>query len=213
MQAHPASLRNVLRAREPFPTRFTNLLEIGIPIIGLLLLMIGIVLFFWAVESFCAGPSGLKSSIAQSYARLGLDRQARDLGRLGNLAPSNLYKNGNLVVRDAGRFSGTASQLQAIRLRAMMCLRTPFTDVRAANVGSNGLVFDPSLNPIAHATTGPPKMRIAFLCGFSINHHVILKEPWRLKDLRYSRLRLAVTEILRCAQDDLRNKYVLISNA
>ena len=60
---------------------------------------------------------------------------------------------------------------------------------------------------------GPPKMRIAFLCGFSVNHHVILKEPKRLKDLRYGRLRLAVTEILRCAQDDLRNKYVLISNA
>jgi hypothetical protein len=38
-------------------------------------------------------------------------------------------------------------------------------------------------------------------------------ELQRLKDLRYVRLRLAVTEILRCAQDDMWNKYRLIPKA
>ncbi len=39
------SLRNRLRVRAPFPTRITNVIEIGGPTIGLLLVLVGVVLF------------------------------------------------------------------------------------------------------------------------------------------------------------------------
>ena len=66
---------------------------------------------------------------------------------------------------------------------------------------------------MGHPGTGLTKMRITFLCKFSISHRVILRKPWRPKDLRYGGLRLAAKEILRCAQDDTRNKYRSIPRA
>ncbi len=50
---------------------------------------------------------------------------------------------------------------------------------------------------------GIPKIRVTFLCWFSVNHPVILMEPKRLKDLSLGLIAAyCKQEILRCAQDD-----------
>jgi len=69
-----------------------------------------------------------------------LDAQARGLGKLGDMAPSFLYKNGRLVVRDVGKYE--SDEFLNIWLKGSKRLRTPFNDIRPRNIGANGLIFE-----------------------------------------------------------------------
>jgi len=65
------------------------------------------------------------------------------------MAPSHLYRNGKLVMRDVGEFTGTGGDVFRTWLRGSWRLRTPMNDIRARNMGANGQVFDPAWHPIA----------------------------------------------------------------
>jgi hypothetical protein len=64
------------------------------------------------------------------------------------MAPSHLYRNGKLVMRDVGEFAGTRGDVFRTWLRGSWRLRTPMNDIRGRNMGANGQIFDPALHPI-----------------------------------------------------------------
>jgi len=77
-----------------------------------------------------------------------LDAQARSLDKLGDMATPHIYKNGKLVMRDAGQFEGSTMDFLKIRAEGSWRLGTPFNDLWPRNIGANGLAFDPALHPI-----------------------------------------------------------------
>ena len=52
------------------------------------------------------------SVFRQWWGRGSLNAQARALDRLGDMAPSHLYRNGKLVMRDVGEFAGTRGDVR-----------------------------------------------------------------------------------------------------
>ncbi len=86
------------------------------------------------------------SKLAQWWGRGTLNAQARGLGKLGDMAPSFLYKNGRLITRDAGKYDG--NKFLGIWLEGSKRLKTPFNDIRPRNIGANKLIFDPSKHPV-----------------------------------------------------------------
>ncbi|MDA1055687.1 MAG: hypothetical protein O3C40_35275 [Planctomycetota bacterium] len=89
------------------------------------------------------------SAFRQWWGRGSLNAQAKALDRLGDMAPSHLYRNGKLVIRDVGEFAGTRGDVFQTWLRGSWRLRTPMNDIRGRNMGGNGLIFDPAWHPIA----------------------------------------------------------------
>ena len=98
---------------------------------------------YWIKE---VDPSA--SAIQQWWGRGSLNAQARALNKLGDMATPHLFKNGKLVMRDAGQFDGSAVDFLSIRVKGSWRLGTPFNDLWPRNIGANGLAFDPALHPI-----------------------------------------------------------------
>ena len=98
---------------------------------------------YWIKE---VDPSA--SAIQQWWGRVSLNAQARALNKLGDMATPHLFKNGKLVMRDAGQFDGSAVDFLSIRAKGSWRLGTPFNDLWPRNIGANGLAFDPALHPI-----------------------------------------------------------------
>ncbi len=88
------------------------------------------------------------SKFAQWWGRGSLNAQAAGLEQLGDMAPSFLYKNGKLITRDVGQFSGSVSDYLRIWAKGSWRMRTPMNDIRPWNIGANGQIFDPALHPI-----------------------------------------------------------------
>jgi hypothetical protein len=88
------------------------------------------------------------SRLAQWWGRGSLNAQARGFARLGDMAPSYIYKNGKLITRHIGQFSSSGRVFWRTWAKASWRLRTPFNDVRPRNMGATGQVFDPTLHPI-----------------------------------------------------------------
>jgi hypothetical protein len=86
------------------------------------------------------------SSLAQWWGRSSLEAQASALDKLGNMAPSNLFKNGKLITRDAGAY--TPGNFLDTWLEGSRRLGTPFNDIRPRNIGANSMIFDPAKHPI-----------------------------------------------------------------
>lgn len=86
------------------------------------------------------------SALAQWWGRGSLNAQARGLNRLGDMAPSHLFKNGKLITRDAGPY--TPGNFWSTWAEGSRRLGTPFNDIRPRNIGSGGLIFDPAKHPI-----------------------------------------------------------------
>jgi len=91
------------------------------------------------------------SAIRQWWGRGSLKAQAKALDKLGDLATPHTFKNGKLVMRDAGQFSGSAQDFLSIRIQGSWSLGTPFNDIWPRNIGANGQIFDPALHPIHQA--------------------------------------------------------------
>ncbi len=83
----------------------------------------------------------------RQFAQRGLEEQVKGLKQLGEQAPSFLYRNGRLVTRDVGRFSGSGLDWLRIRIRGSWRLGTPFNDIVKRNIGATGQIFDPKINP------------------------------------------------------------------
>jgi hypothetical protein len=88
------------------------------------------------------------SAIQQWWGRGSLNAQARALDKLGDMATPHLFKNGKLVMRDAGQFSGSTMDFLSLRANGSWSLGTPFNDIWPRNIGANGHIFDPALHPI-----------------------------------------------------------------
>ncbi|MBX9696109.1 MAG: RHS repeat-associated core domain-containing protein, partial [Cyanobacteria bacterium] len=90
------------------------------------------------------------SQFMQWWGRKAIQAQAEGLAKLGNLATAYRYENGLLLTQDVGP---SASFLSATYWRSFYegtkRMGTLLHDIRPANVGSNGLIFDPALDPLS----------------------------------------------------------------
>ncbi len=89
------------------------------------------------------------SKLSQWWGRGLLEAQSKSLYKLGDMAPSHLYKNGKIFTRDAGKYvSGNFGETW---LKGSWRLKTPFNDIRPRNIGADDLIFDPSVHPLQEA--------------------------------------------------------------
>lgn len=86
------------------------------------------------------------SALARWWGRVSLNAQARGLGKLGNMAPSNLFMNGRPIMRDTGPY--TPGRFWSTWWEGSTRLGTIFNDIRPRDIGGGGLIFDPGLHPI-----------------------------------------------------------------
>jgi hypothetical protein len=97
---------------------------------------------YWIKE---VNPEAVLSG--QRFGQSGLEQQVRYLTLLGDDAPSFLYKNGRLITRDVGQFTGSRFELLKIRLKGSWRLGTPINDIVRKNIGATRQIFDPAINP------------------------------------------------------------------
>ncbi|TWT35026.1 tRNA(Glu)-specific nuclease WapA precursor [Thalassoglobus neptunius] len=93
--------------------------------------------------------------VVRWFAQHALDEQVRALTTLGSDAPAFIFRNGKLVIRDIGNFSGSFLDWVGRFAAASRKLGTIFNDVLPRNIGANGQIFDPALtsfDQIARAT-------------------------------------------------------------
>jgi hypothetical protein len=87
-----------------------------------------------------AGP------LARWYGARSLRVQSEALTKLGDMAPSHLLKNGKLITRDAGAY--TPGNFWSTWAKGSWRLGTPVNDIRPRNIGANGIIFDPAIDPL-----------------------------------------------------------------
>jgi hypothetical protein len=75
-----------------------------------------------------------------------LKQQSEGLLKLGDLGTPHTFENGRLITLDAGEYNGNFWKTWREGSRR---LGTYFNDIRPRNIGANGIIFDPSLDPIA----------------------------------------------------------------
>jgi hypothetical protein len=86
------------------------------------------------------------SALGRWWGRGSLNAQSKALGKLGDMAPSHVFKDGRLVMRDAGAY--TPGNFWSTWWKGSMRLKTPFNDIRPRNIGAGGIIFDPAKHPI-----------------------------------------------------------------
>jgi hypothetical protein len=112
------------------------------------------------------------SAIQQWWGRGSLNAQARALEQLGDMAPSHLFKNGRLVMRDAGTFSGSPGDFWRIWAKGSYRLGTAFNDIRPRNIGSAGQIFDPVWHPIAQRAVEGGVVYVVYKYGEAVYVYV-----------------------------------------
>jgi RHS repeat-associated protein len=106
------------------------------------------------------------SALAQWWGRGSLDAQAEGLSALAERAPSFLYMNGKLITRDAGPY--TPGNFWPTWWEGTKLLGTPMNDIRPRNIGANGIIFDPALNPFAQGVYWIGAGTVAGAAGYGI---------------------------------------------
>lgn len=100
---------------------------------------------YWIKE---ANPNA--SRLSRWWGRGSLRAQAKALEKLGDMAPTHLFRNGRLVTRDVGQY--VPGSFWRTWARGSWRLRTPFNDIRRRNIGgTSNLIFDPAKHPIHEA--------------------------------------------------------------
>jgi RHS repeat-associated protein len=84
--------------------------------------------------------------ILRWYGKRSLKQQSEGLLKLGDLGTPHTFENGRLITLDAGEYNGNFWKTWREGSRR---LGTYFNDIRPRNIGANGIIFDPSLDPIA----------------------------------------------------------------
>jgi hypothetical protein len=102
-----------------------------------------------AGDYWVKGVDPSKGQLTQAYARATLSNTAKALDRLGDTAAPHYYDGDNLWTQDVGTYQGSALSPDFLRdyLRGSWRLGTPFNDIKPRNMGTNGQVFDPALQP------------------------------------------------------------------
>ena len=85
-------------------------------------------------------------ALARWHGERSLRIQSEALTKLGDMAPSHLLKNGKLITRDAGTY--TPGNFWSTWAKGSWRLGTPVNDIRPRNIGANGLIFDPAIDPL-----------------------------------------------------------------
>jgi hypothetical protein len=90
------------------------------------------------------------SMFRQWWGRMAIKAQAEGLAKLGDIATPFRYEDGLLLTQDVGETSSyfSSSYWQAFA-KGSARMGTLLNDIRPRNVGLNGLIFDPALDPIS----------------------------------------------------------------
>lgn len=104
---------------------------------------------WWVKE---VNPSS--SAMMKMWGRVSIESQRKGLIKLGDMAVPHQMRNGRLFVQhvgetlpDGSRFlNATAFQSY---LQGSLRMRTFWNDIQPRNMGVNGLIFDPSIDPIS----------------------------------------------------------------
>ena len=86
------------------------------------------------------------SRLARWHGERSLRYQSEALTKLGDMAPPHLLRNGKLITRDAGTY--VPGNFWRTYAKGSWRLGTPVNDIRPHNMGANGLIFDPALDPL-----------------------------------------------------------------
>lgn len=105
--------------------------------------------------------------LAQWYGRRSLRYQSEALDKLGDIAPSHLFKNGKLITRDAGAYQ--SGQFWSTWMKGSRKLGTLMNDIRPRNIGANGITFDPGLDPVARALYWTAAGTVAGGAGYGLH--------------------------------------------
>jgi hypothetical protein len=106
------------------------------------------------------------SALAQWWGRGSLNSQASALSKLGDMAPSFSYENGVLTTANAGTY--TPGNFWSTWWNGTLRLGTPMNDIRPRNIGANGIIFDPALNPIQQAVYWGGAATVGATAGYGI---------------------------------------------
>jgi len=88
------------------------------------------------------------------WGRQSIRAQAEGLGKLGDMAAEFRYtRSGMLIVRDVGPTMEEGFRLlnpaaRSAYLRGSLRMGTFFNDIQPRNIGMNGLIFDPAIDPV-----------------------------------------------------------------
>jgi hypothetical protein len=62
------------------------------------------------------------------------------------MAPAQILRNGKLISQDAGKY--TPGMFWSNWAKGSWRLGTPVNDICPRNIGANGLIFDPAIDPL-----------------------------------------------------------------
>jgi RHS repeat-associated protein len=95
------------------------------------------------------------SAFMQWWGRQAMEAQANGLAKLGDLATPFRSENGLLLTQDVGATSSYLSKTYWRSFaRGSMRMGTLLNDIRPRNMGANGLIFDPALDPLSKVILG-----------------------------------------------------------
>ena len=93
------------------------------------------------------------NQLMQWWGRQSINAQHGGLGRLGDMATPNGMRNGMLFTRDVGPILGNGSRFgnemaRDAYMEGSRRMGTFWNDIQPRNMGANGLIFDPAIDPI-----------------------------------------------------------------
>jgi hypothetical protein len=92
----------------------------------------------------------------QWWGQKSINAQYQGLQRLGDMATPNAMRNGVLFTRDVGQTLGDGSRFMNPVSRnawwqGSQRMGTFLNDIQPRNMGANGLIFDPAIDPVTKA--------------------------------------------------------------
>ena len=105
----------------------------------------------------------------RAYGKLTIAQKAAALDRLGDLAAPHIFINGELTTLDIGSFSGGINmEFLKIYTKGSIRLRTPLNDIKPRNMGANGQIFDPVLQPGFPTVMGGSVLGLGAYVGYNV---------------------------------------------
>lgn len=96
------------------------------------------------------------NSLMQWWGQKSINAQYRGLQALGDMATPSTMRNGMLFTRSVGEtlpdgFRLLNSASRGAYLQGSRRMGTYFNDIQPRNMGTNGLIFDPAIDPVTKA--------------------------------------------------------------
>ncbi len=92
------------------------------------------------------------NSLMQWWGNLTMEAQAKALKQLGDLGAEFQVRNGNLFVKNVGEISSIRDiEYWEALVKGSWRLKSLLHDIKPRNVGKNGVIFDPAIDPLSKA--------------------------------------------------------------